>query len=180
MKGQMSIFDYLDMHFGKMSLEPCQATREMTSELYWKNLPVSKTQSLMYLDARRNGASQESSSEILGVLLGESTMHSSGVYLNEENEFPYYATSMDTQHQTYCFLNTTEKPVKVIDTHLSWVLEMDTDPKYNLSQKAAQGILNRATKRGKALPEILKRALESIIAAHSKSEEDAMGGAKEH
>lgn len=48
-------------------------------------------------------------------------------------------------------------------TLLSEVLEQETDPKYNLSSKACQGILNRANRRGKKLPEILREALENQI-----------------
>lgn len=43
---------------------------------------------------------------------------------------------------------------------LSAILESNPDPKYNLSPKACQGILNRAERRGKKLPEALRTALE--------------------
>lgn len=42
---------------------------------------------------------------------------------------------------------------------LSQILEDSPHPKYNLSAKACAGILNRAKKRGKKLPEILEEAL---------------------
>ena len=42
---------------------------------------------------------------------------------------------------------------------LSNILETNPDPKYNLSAKACQGILNRAQKRGKTLPPQLETAL---------------------
>ena len=48
-------------------------------------------------------------------------------------------------------------------TKLSDILEEDADPKYSLSSKACAGILNRAQRRGKELPEILKKALENQI-----------------
>jgi len=44
-------------------------------------------------------------------------------------------------------------------SHLSQILEDSPHPKYSLSAKACLGILNRAEKRGKELPEILKKAL---------------------
>ena len=44
-------------------------------------------------------------------------------------------------------------------SHLSQILEASPHPKYSLSAKACLGILNRAEKRGKVLPEILKTAL---------------------
>lgn len=48
-------------------------------------------------------------------------------------------------------------------TLLSDILEEDADPKYNLSSKACKGILNRASKRGKRLPEVLEEALKNQI-----------------
>lgn len=47
-------------------------------------------------------------------------------------------------------------PVK---SSLSAILEENADPALRLSAKACQGILNRAEKRGKELPEELKSAL---------------------
>ena len=44
-------------------------------------------------------------------------------------------------------------------SHLSQILEASPHPKYSLSAKACLGILRRAEKRGKVLPEILKQAL---------------------
>jgi len=62
------------------------------------------------------------------------------------------------QHQKY-YLNLSEKPSITKPTKLSQILEENPDPKYNLSQKACQGILNRAEKRGKKLPLMLEMAL---------------------
>ena len=67
-----------------------------------------------------------------GPLLGEYTMHSFGECPKEENA-----------------------------SRLSQILEEQAHPKYSLSARACQGILNRANKRGKELPEILRKALES-------------------
>ena len=47
-------------------------------------------------------------------------------------------------------------PTKLID-----ILESNPDPKYNLSSKACAGILSRAERRGKKLPEILEIALRN-------------------
>ena len=69
-----------------------------------------------------------------GALLGEYTMLSFGVSPREENE-----------------------------SRLSQILQDSAQPKYYLSAKACAGILNRAAKRGKELPEILKKALENQI-----------------
>lgn len=69
-----------------------------------------------------------------GLLLGEYTMHSFGVYPREENE-----------------------------SRLSQILQDSVQQKFYLSERACVGILNRAEKRGKTLPEILKNALMSQI-----------------
>ena len=72
-------------------------------------------------------------------------------------------------------LNNTDAPTEEIPSHLSEILEMNPDPKYNLSAKACQGILNRAERRGKKLPQILQDALEQVIkdqAYHSKNDQE--------
>ena len=53
-----------------------------------------------------------------------------------------------------------ESPSVVVESRLSQILEDSPLPKYCLSAKACQGILNRANKRGKELPPELKAALE--------------------
>lgn len=68
--GQMSIFDQ-DFAYGKMFREHLAQTKETISELSWKNLSTLSNQTLMFLDARKSGASQELSSEIIGALRGE-------------------------------------------------------------------------------------------------------------
>ena len=52
-----------------------------------------------------------------------------------------------------------ESPSEERESHLSQILEENPLPKYCLSAKACQGILNRANRRGKKLPEILEKAL---------------------
>ena len=53
---------------------------------------------------------------------------------------------------------------------LSGVLEARAPQTYSLSAKACEGIIRRAEKRGKPLPEILKAALEWVIARDSAEE----------
>lgn len=65
-----------------------------------------------------------------GALLGEFTMRSFGEFPSEERE-----------------------------SRLSQILEASAHPKYSLSAKACRGILTRAERRGKKLPEILEEAL---------------------
>jgi hypothetical protein len=64
-------------------------------------------------------------------------------------------------------LNTTEAPNEVVESHLSEILEINPNPKYMLSPKACQGILTRASRRGKQLPEMLRVALEQMIELES-------------
>jgi hypothetical protein len=69
-----------------------------------------------------------------GALLGEYSMHSFG-----------------------------ESPNVDVESHLSQILEVDAPKKYYLSAKACEGILRRAERRGKVLPQMLKDALEYMI-----------------
>ncbi|WP_461246527.1 DNA cytosine methyltransferase [Treponema sp. R6D11] len=57
-------------------------------------------------------------------------------------------------------LNTGECPNVVKESSLSQILEKNVPEKYYLSPKACRGILRRAERRGKELPEALKAALE--------------------
>lgn len=136
LEGQMNLSD-LGIWYGKTYSEPCQATKERTSDASSKKPQGSSKQMPLFLDLRRGGGiNQAASWEMGGALLGEYTMHSFGEYPNEENV-----------------------------SHLSQILEEAVHPKYSLSAKACQGILNRANKRGKKLPEILQKALEAQIEA---------------
>jgi hypothetical protein len=60
-------------------------------------------------------------------------------------------------------LNTSEWPKDAEESLLSDTLETgDLPERYYLSAKACQGILRRAEKRGKQLPQMLKEALEAV------------------
>jgi hypothetical protein len=61
-------------------------------------------------------------------------------------------------------LNTSEFPKDGAESSLSDVLETKGEhlKKYSLSPKAAQGILRRATRRGKTLPVQLQEALQEV------------------
>lgn len=63
----------------------------------------------------------------------------------------------------YLTLGISEFPNAAVECSLSAVLEMDVPPKYFLSAKACRGILRRAERRGKELPEILKRVLACVV-----------------
>ena len=90
----------------------------------------------LFLDLRKdkNGLQVDVSWQTGGLLLGEYMMHSFGEYPSEEKE-----------------------------SRLSQILEDRPHPKYCLSARACQGILNRANRRGKKLPDILQEALEQQI-----------------
>lgn len=82
-----------------------------------------------------------------GPLLGEYMMHSFGEQPNALME--------------ECSIGEPHNGVSV--SHLSQILMDSVPQKYSLSEKACKGILNRASKRGKALPEVLRKALENQI-----------------
>ena len=68
------------------------------------------------------------------------------------------ATFLMTTNRFAIGVISSEKPLRL--SSLSDVLESTTSEKYGLSPKACQGILRRAEKRGKKLPERLRVALE--------------------
>ena len=78
-----------------------------------------------------NGQQVDASWEIGGALLGAYMMRSFGEFPNEERE-----------------------------SRLSQILEENPHPKYSLSPRACRGILRRAKKRKKKLPELLEKALK--------------------
>ena len=118
---------------GKMSPELSAPTKERT--LGQSSRKQSKSQSRkspLFLSLRTDGQQPDASPmwEENGALLGAFSMLSFGECPSAENA-----------------------------SHLSQILEASPHPKYSLSAKACLGILNRAEKRGKQLPEILKLAL---------------------
>ena len=64
------------------------------------------------------------------------------------------------------------------ESRLLQILEDIVPPKYYLSAKACQGILNRAKRRGKELPEMLRIALEQQAQSVSLNAPDVRGGGK--
>lgn len=59
-------------------------------------------------------------------------------------------------------LKTSESPSGAVASTLSDILEPHAHPRYYLSPRAAQGILRRASKRGRALPTLLAEALTAL------------------
>lgn len=158
MEGQMSLFD-LDTWSGRTCREHSAATAAKTSESSSKRQPKSQTRMPLFLDLRESGHRQDASWEMGGALLGEYMMHSTGEFRNGESAYVYLLTSTEIPQERYC-LNCGEKPLTEIPSRLSQILESNPDPMYYLSPRACAGILNRAKKRNKPLPDELREALE--------------------
>ena len=150
-EGQMSIFDVFsqDTWSGKTSPAPSVQTKEKTSAAYLKKFAELRIKPPQYLCLKKgNGVQAVASWETVGQLLGEFTISSFG-----------------------------DAPSVVVESRLSQILQDKPHPKYSLSARACQGILSRAERRGKELPEQLKMAL--IRQSVSKNEQAAEGGVKE-
>lgn len=122
--------------FGKTCPEHLAPTEEKISEPCWKNLPALNSQTLLFLDLRggADGAKPEQSLETDGLWLGGSSTVNISEWPNAENV-----------------------------SLLSSTLEANAPEKYYLSARACQGILTRASRRGKKLPELLETALLEMI-----------------
>ena len=128
-----------DSLFGRMSPEHSAATKEQTSERYSKNSSKSSKRMPLCLRFRRaDGHTPTVTSETDGALL----------------------TELLTR-------NIRESPSVAVESTLSQILEANAPEKYYLSAKACDGILRRAERRGKALPAMLKKALEQMIERRS-------------
>ena len=141
MEGQVTLSD-LDIWCGKTSPEPSAATKEKTSRPSSRKSSGSQSRKAPMCLCLRGGygANQDASTMTWdgGQSLGEYTMLSFGESPREENA-----------------------------SLLSQILVDSAQPKYYLSAKACAGILNRAEKRGKELPEILKTALMNQMEVRS-------------
>lgn len=137
--------------FGKMFPERSVQTAEKTSAPCWKNLPAWSNQTLLFLDLRggADGAKLEQSPETDGAWLGDSLTLNTG-------EKP----SM-TAVQEVCSAWGPHSAAK--ESLLSQILEVNAPEKYFLSARACRGILTRASRRGKKLPDLLETALLEMI-----------------
>ena len=148
MDGQVTWLD-LGISSGKMCPEHFRATKGGTSRQ----------------SSKRSSASQSRKPPILkclkkaGQLGGATTMRweDDGAWLGE------------------CMTrNTGESPNAAVVSRLSQILEVTPQEKYSLSAKACQGILRRAERRGKDLPEMLK----TVLLMQSESGGGCDGGGK--
>lgn len=134
----------LGLWFGKTSPEPLAATEEKTSPPFlMKRSKSSNRKPPLFLCLTKDGLQQDACLMWTedGALLGEYTMRSFGEYPSAENVL-----------------------------RLSAILEESPHLKYSLSAKACQGILNRAERRGKKLPEQLEAALRAQAALQIQEE----------
>ena len=177
-EGQISMFDLLDpvTWCGKTCKELSVPTKAKTSDVSSKKRQKSLTKMPLYLDLRRESGHQPDVSFQTTILWhGAPTIVSSGESHNVGKEYVYWLTLTDNPHQTFC-LNMSEKPLTERPSKLSQILELNADPKYHLSARACAGILNRAERRGKKLPEQLRIALEQQ--SLSWNEQVNQGGGK--
>lgn len=146
MDGQVTWSD-LGISCGKTWSEHSAATEEKTSTPCWKKLRVSQNQDFLYLDCRKsgNGQGQEPLTVMGGLSLGELTTLKTGEKPSE--------TAVQEMLSVWGPHSVAE------ESRLSQILEVNPLPKYNLTAKACLGILRRAERRGKDLPERLKQVL---------------------
>ena len=134
LEGQLSFAD-LGLPFGKTSPTPSAVTKDETSKTCSKPSRKSVTPTFQYLFLKKvNGKRPDASWEAAGALHGECTTLNFG-------EFPSVAR----------------------ESTLSQILVPNAPAKYYLSQKACEGILRRADRRGKELPPMLKDALMEVV-----------------
>ena len=126
---------FLDSQFGKTFPEPSQATREKTSRQSSTPSAPSATVPLMFLDLRMGH----------GNLLG--------AYWETATALPGGFTTLSTG---VC-------PKDVRESTLSQILDLNAQEKYSLSPRACAGIIRRAEKREKELPDMLREALMEVI-----------------
>ena len=128
---------FQDLLSGKTFPEPSAETREKTSEQCFMPSAASGIgRNILFLDLRReSGRPQDASWVTVQALPGVSMMLNSGESPSEERE-----------------------------STLSQTLEVNVPEKYFLSARACNGILTRAKRRGKELPEMFMEALEEVVA----------------
>lgn len=121
--------------FGKMYPEHSVQTTEKTSEPCLKNSSKSSSRQPLCLRFQKvDGHTQTVTSATDGALLTE-----------------------------FSTVNTSERLRDEEGYSLSSILQVNVHSKYFLSAKACEGILRRAERRGKQLPEMLRMALEQMI-----------------
>ena len=133
MEQQISIHDLL---CGKTYPEHSAATEDRTSgQCFRRSAASAENKPMLFLNLRRDdGFLPDASWETVGALPGVSTMLSTGECPSEER-----------------------------GSTLSQILQENAPEKYFLSPRACAGILRRAEKRGKILPDMFKEALMEVV-----------------
>ena len=128
--------------------------------------------------ANQNGWSSKTSLDFSAPMEGETLQScleglpaSYRQFLEKAGETLGLQEARSTQWHTACSMRSfMEYPSAAAVCSLSDILETDVPRKYYLSAKAARGILRRAAKRGKDLPEMLHRALLQVAGGQSEPE----------
>ena len=136
--------NFLDTLCGKTSPERSVQTEDMTSMQSSKRSAPLLTKEFQFLDLR-TGA---------GNLLG--------AYWETTTVLPGESST----------LNTSESLSDAAESSLSEILQVDAPEKYSLSAKACNGILRRAEKRGKVLPDMLRDALMEVVGSDGAVTDD--------
>lgn len=174
-----------DTWCGRMSPEPFlppeETTKERISMPYSQKRSASATRPpLMCLClGGATGQSTDASTTrwVDGALPIGSMMPNSGAFRSDGSDWLWLPISTDSQPQKFFLtLNLGQKPRVPNPTKLSQILEQNVDERFTLSQKACQGILNRAARRGKELPKALLEALTEQAQSPSKNEQADRGG----
>lgn len=147
-EGQVTWSD-LGLWSGKMCPELSAATKEKTSRQ----------------SSKRSSASQSRKPPIL-MCLKKAGQLGVATTMNWEDDGAWLGECM--------MRNTGECPNAAVVSRLSQILEVTPQEKYSLSAKACQGILRRAERRGKDLPEMLK----TVLLMQSESGGGCDGGGK--
>jgi len=162
MKGQISLFETLnpDIWCGKMLQEPSRPQDKKTEKIIEEK--ISK------LSSRKSSESSKVTPPMFLYLKTGDGQNQAASWVSErtDSRFPWLGD--------YMMLSFGESPSVVKESRLSQILEENPHPKYCLSAKACQGILNRAERRGKELPSLLRETLirqsASLISEDQESE----------
>ena len=88
-----------------------------------------------------------------------------------DSSCPKWTNSGTVWHGGYSMRSSSEYPSAAAVSFLSDILETHAPAKYSLSQKACEGIIRRAEKRGKPLPPQLDEALRAQASNSTKEQE---------
>ena len=135
---------FLDSAFGKTSQVPSQATADATSTQSSKRSAPSVSRTAMFLDLRTGAGN------LLGAYWETGTVLPGGFMMH----------------------NTGESRSVAVESFLSQILDLNAPEKYCLSRKACLGIIRRARKRGKVLPDMLREALTEVAGSDGAEEND--------